>query len=180
MVARETLELYFLEIDDPRLARTVLRDADMNRVEPTVALWSEMAAPGARSFRWTRGVKSLCLALLRLSARGEDARHQPLLSGGRGSAAGTLDSLIYKADSLAWPADVLTVSCSDSAQKRLLRWFERRNSQFNDPQRPVRVFARNSSTGLLAGDVLVFLDDRPAIDEEVGAIARLIAAEFDE
>jgi hypothetical protein len=170
----DRIELHFSDFPRPQLLRTVL----MSNGRSVVACESNTAAPGARSFRWGRGMRSLCLALLQLRLSLRVAEAGPLLAGGRGSAASTLDSLIHKADLLAWLRDVLEISRQDSAKQKLQAWFECRNSQLNARNRPVRVFAGRGILALPPHHITVYVGNRPARSSAIRKLAGALTLEL--
>lgn len=125
--------------------------------------------------RSLRGLRVLTLALVRLALGEGRGAGAPLLEGGRGSAACTLDGLVQKADSVRWLRDVLEVEPGDSAGRRLQGWFRRQNSNLNDKGQPVRVHSGRGSGALGAGEVTVRLGaglaDRAALERLVGVLA---------
>lgn len=175
---KDQLEFYFANNPSPKLLRSVFR----NGSEAAEAVNASVALPGSRVFRWSRGLQSLCLALLRLRLAGTRAGGNPclLLSGGRGSAASTLDSLVHKADSLTWLGDMLHAPGGCSPRQRLQYWFERQNSQLNDPSRPVRIFSGQGARALRPNDIAVFLDGRRASDADIRALEAALVQELGE
>ncbi len=165
---KDQIELHFTNGGSPRLVRTVLRSSRGCRVCDE----RRETAPGGPCFTWGRGIRSLSLALLRLRVANE-SRGMPLLVGGRGSAASTVDNLVHKADGLAYLRDMLEVSPGDSPRRRLQMWFDRRNSQLNDPSLPVEIFRARGSHALLPAQITVLIDGGE-VDHET--LTRLILA----
>ncbi len=150
---KDQIELHFANDGPPRLVRTVLRSSGGCRVCDE----RRETAPGGPCFTWGRGILSLSLALLRLRVA-DKSQGLPLLIGGRGSAASTVDNLVHKADGLGYLRDMLEIVPGDSPRRRLQMWFDRRNSQLNDPGQPVKIFPARGSHALLPTQITVLVD----------------------
>lgn len=168
---KDRIELYFSDGRSPRLCRSILRHG----AQSATAADAESAGPGEPTFRWSRGLQSLCLALVRLRLAEGSSERSALLAGGKGSAASTLDSLVHKADSLAWLEDVLQTSPGLTARQRLQGWFERQNSQLNNSDRPLRIFAGRGAGALRAEQVSIHFGEQAADAQRLRALERALA-----
>lgn len=170
----EHLRLYFSDTGVLHLARTMLT-LHGEQVRQVVAFASDLAtSPGVARFHWRVGMQVLCLAWLRIKLYGCTSQAVLLLEGGKGSAASTLDNLCCKAGTSKWLAGMLGAGGATDAQTRLLRWFERQNSQLNKPGAPVRVFTRPSHASLVAKNIEVLIGNRQATSLEIRGIERQI------
>lgn len=176
---KDRISLYFSELASPVLDRTKLEAVDTDGIERrAVSLRDGLAHPEIASFHWARGIKVLCLALVRLRL----CRGQPkgclLLSGYASSAAATLDNLVHKADGMVWLGEML--SPGESQRDRILRWFVRQNSQFNNKQRPIKIFAGRGANALASEDVEILIAGAPASDVELKELEAKLARELGE
>lgn len=87
---------------------------------------------------------------------------------------------MHKATGMVWLRDVLSTAGTQDARSRLHAWFARQNSQSNNKQRPIRVFAGKGAQSLAAADVLVWIGDGLADEEQVAAVERALAKELGE
>jgi hypothetical protein len=176
---KDQISLHFDDVTSPVLNRLELEAVDADGVtRRAVSVRDALAHPETPSFRWARGTKVLCLALVRLRLCLGQPKGCLLLSGSVSSAAATFDNLVHKADGMMWLGEML--STSEGARARLLRWFARQNSQFNNKQRPVRVFAGRGAGALASEDVLILVSGRPAGDAEMKELEAKLAEELGE
>jgi tetratricopeptide (TPR) repeat protein len=176
---KDQISLFFSELASPVLDRTKLEAVDPDGIERrAVSIRDGLAHPEVASFHWARGIKVFCLALVRLRL----CRGQPkgclLLSGYASSAAATLDNLVHKADGMVWLGAML--STRESPRDRILRWFVRQNSQFNNKHGPVRVFAGRGADALASEDVQILIAGAPASDAELKELEAKLARELGE
>jgi hypothetical protein len=176
---KEQISLYFSDLASPVLDRTELEAVDVDGIERrAVSVRDALAHPDTPSFHWARGTKVLCLALVRLRL----CRGQPkgclLLSGSASSAAVTFDNLVHKAEAMTWLREML--STREDARSRFRRWFARQNSQCNNKQRPIRVFAGRGAQALVSEDVEILIAGEPAGEAELKELEVKLAKELGE
>lgn len=165
---KERISLYFSETEPPLLDRVLLEVTDDHGVtRRALSIRDALAHPAGPSFRWARGIKALCLTLLRLRLTVGKPLGSLLLSGFTSSVAATLDNLVHKAEGMLWLHEMLCVSASDDVRARLQGWFERQNSQGNNKDRPIRVFAGKGARALSGSNVLVWINDRLGTETEL-------------
>ena len=172
----ETLILHFDQITPARLEHTTFEVVASDGVSRLKKAWREAEAhPREACFRWARGLMILCLVLLRIQIGGIQLDRRPLLTGRSGSAAATLDNMVHKADSMAWLRDMLTVRKEESARPRLLHWFVRKNSQRNNRELPIRIFAGTGAGALQAQNIRIHVAGERASGEQVAALEKNLA-----
>ncbi|HWL53379.1 MAG TPA: ATP-binding protein [Chthoniobacteraceae bacterium] len=147
---------------------------DKTRIEAFTHTYAP-AGHRIRKFRQTKGVRALVLAMVILKRHRD--RKVPLLTGGRGSAAFTLDTVLLRAFSSVWIEqafgprgyEILTAD-----------WFERRNSNLNDPAQPVRVYANDGERSLRTENIGIFIDEALADNEALDRLEASLKADFKE
>lgn len=178
---KERISLHFDGLADPVLDRTDLEVVDGDGVrQRVVSVRDALAHPATPSFRWARGTKVLCLTLVRLRLCLGQPKGCLLLSGSASSAAATFDNLVHKAEGMVWLREMLCVTPRDDARARLQRWFERQNSQGNNKDRPIKVFAGRGAHALASEDVLILVSGRPANDAELKDLEAKLARDLGE
>lgn len=176
---KERISLYFSALTAPVLERTEVEalETDGGR-RCVVSVRDVLAHPDSARFHWSRGVKVFCFALLRLRLCRGRPRGSLLLFGSPSSAAATFDNLVHKADAMNWLHEMLGATVI--ARVRLFRWFSRENSQFNNKERPVRIFEATGAEALLSENVEILISGEPATDAQVAELEAHLARELGE
>jgi hypothetical protein len=180
---KESINLFFAKATPPLLLKTQLVVYKSNgEVKETTSRWEQVAHPQETQFRWSKGVKTLCLALLRMKLAEFHANEEkvPLFLGRVGSAAATLDNLVHKADAMQWLHTMLRVEGEPGVSHRLQGWFERQNSQGNNKKRPIRVFAGSGAAALPVKNIKIWIAQVEATLEELQELESRISKELGE
>lgn len=150
------LGLWFTTEGKLELIKTTFKSPHLPRDILAVRSKTSGAYSTTATFQWTSAVQALSVLLLKAVHRAKvgERTHEPLLEGGKGSMAASLDASLYK--QTAWLSDVFGANANgDALSKRILTRTNPGRRRFG----PVMV-ALNENI-LPAASIKIYLDNRP-------------------